>query len=179
METHIIWKKESIGSPGSFNFHNLCCFVGYWGPIYPLTLMMHGIVWISFDTVPKKKYLMPIHWEHLVLNLLKVVSRCVVDVVRHLSFASPSLVSRWFDLMKGQPGLISEGLHAMLEVAAKMFLKSIFFPSPQVQGCLLQHSLFPILQPLVIPLSWQSVLLSKNKHEAERRKVACSSPFLL
>lgn len=146
-------KKRIHGFPGSFNFHNLCCFVGCWGPIYPLALM-HGIIWNLFDTVPKEKYLMPIHWEHLVWNLLKVVSECVVDVVRNLSLTNPYLVSRWFDFMKGRAGLTSEGLHAMLEVAAKMFLKPIFFPALQVQGCLLNYSLFPTLWSLVIPLSW-------------------------
>jgi len=61
METHIIWKKESMLSPGNFNSHNLCCFVGCWDPVDPIALMAHGIVSISFDTVTEEEYLVLIH----------------------------------------------------------------------------------------------------------------------
>lgn len=73
-----------------------------------------------------------------------MLSRFVVDVGRHLSPTSPFLVAWLSDLTKGQTGLICEGLHAMLEVAAKVLLKPIFFPAPQVQGHLFQKSSSPI-----------------------------------
>lgn len=108
----------------------------------------------TLGMILKEGYSIPIHQEHL-----KVFSRCVADVVRYLSLTNPPLVSRWFDFMKGQPGLIAEGLHAMLEVAAGMFLKPVFIPAPQVQGCLLSYSLFTTLIAgdatfTVILLSW-------------------------
>lgn len=146
METYHLEKIMVL--PGSFNFHNLCCFVGCQGPIYPLHWWCIDIVWNSFDAVPKGKYLMPKQWDNLVSNLSKVASECVVDVVRHLF-----LVSRWFNLTTGQTGHTSEGLHAMLEVADKMFLKSIFLPVPQVHRCLLNYSFFQHWS-LVIPLWW-------------------------
>lgn len=151
METYHLEKRRVL--PGSFNFHNLCYFVGCWGPIYPLALMIHWYCLELLYTVPKEKYLMSKEWDNLVSNLWKVVSGCVLDVVRHLF-----LVSRWFNLTTGQTGHISEGLHAMLEVADKKFLKSIFLAMPQVHRSLLNCSFFPLIPgdptSLVILFSW-------------------------
>lgn len=172
METYHLEKRRVL--PGSFNFHNLCYFVGCWGPIYPLALMIHWYCLELLYTVPKEKYLMSKEWDHLVSNLWKVVSGCVLDVVRHLF-----LVSRWFNLTTGQTGHISEGLHAMLEVADKMFLKSIFLPMPQVHRSLLNYSFFQHFDPWWSHFLGNSVFLNKDEREAERRKVTCSSLVLL
>lgn len=121
METYHLEKRMVF--PDGFNFHNLCCFLGLGVQFIPLHWWNIGIVWNSFDTVPEEKYLMPKQWDHLVSDLLKLASGCVVDVVRNLF-----LVSRWFNLTTGQTGHISEGLHAMLEVADKCFWNPSSFP---------------------------------------------------
>lgn len=108
-----------------------------------------------------------------IINLLKVVSGCVADVVRHLF-----LVSRWFNLPAGQTGHISEGLHAMLEVADKMFLKSIFLPLPQVHRCLsTQLQLFPTLilgDPTLIVILFSWIRMSMKQREGRWFVLVCS-----
>lgn len=153
---HIIWKKEWFCRV-VLTFTNCAALLVAGTQFIPLPWWCIGIVWNSFDTVPKETYMMPKQWDHLVSNLLKVVSGCGVDVVRHLF-----LVSRWFNLTTGQTGHISEGLLAMLKVTDKMFLKSIFLPMPQVHRCLLNYSFFQHFDPWWSHFRGNSVFLKKD-----------------
>lgn len=128
----------------------------------------------TLGTILKERYLIPTHQEHL-----KVLSRRVVDVVRYLSLTNSPWSPDDLILWRGSQVSFLKGFMRYWKLQLECFWNPSSFLHVKYKGAYSVTAFSQHSDRWWSHFHGNFVFLSKDKCEAETRKVACSSLFLL